>query len=109
MTIQAYQKAAASFGCYKDPIYPLMGLAEEAGEAIGKVAKHIRANGKLNSDAPDAPFVPALKKELGDCLWMIAETCTIYGLDLEEVMAENIAKLKDRKERGVLCGEGDNR
>lgn len=38
-------------------------------------------------------------------------TCygTVLGLDFEHVAKLNIAKLKSRKERGVLGGNGDNR
>ena len=50
-----------------------------------------------------------LSKELGDTMWMLAELCTNYGLDMGKVMAENIEKLTDRRERGVIDGEGDNR
>ena len=48
-------------------------------------------------------------KELGDVMWMVAELCTIYGLDMGKVMAENIDKLTDRRERGVIDGKGDDR
>ena len=40
---------------------------------------------------------------------MIAELCSLYGLELETVMDKNIAKLIDRRNRGVIVGEGDNR
>ena len=56
MEANDYQKSAHDFAMYKDNLYPILGLAEEAGEAAGKVAKHLRAVGRLNADAPDAPF-----------------------------------------------------
>lgn len=107
MTNEEYQSAAHSFACYKDNLYPVLGLAEEAGEAAGKIAKHLRKVGRLNADAPDAPFAPMFRKELGDCLWMIAELCTMFGWTLGEVMAENIAKLDERKATGTICGSGE--
>lgn len=57
----------------------------------------------------DVTFRSDLEKELGDCCWMIAELCSLYGLELETVMDKNIAKLTDRRNRGVIVGEGDNR
>lgn len=35
-------------------------------------------------------------KELGDCLWMIAEICTANEFKLEDVMIMNIEKLANR-------------
>jgi hypothetical protein len=40
---------------------------------------------------------------------MIAELCNLYDFKLQDVMQENIAKLTDRRNRGVIVGEGDNR
>lgn len=112
--------AFASYGC--NPMYPALGLAEEAGEVCGKVAKFIRKNcgvapfpewytaghvGTL-TDA-GRQFRSDLSKELGDVLWMVAELCTVYGLDIGDVMRGNLEKLADRKERGVIIGEGDDR
>ena len=109
MEANYYQKSAHGFAMYKDNLYPILGLAEEAGEAAGKIAKHLRAVGRLNADAPDAPFAESLKSEIGDICWFVAEICTMYGWTLSEVMEQNIAKLPDRMERGVIDGNGDNR
>lgn len=123
MNPNEYQKAAGEFATYGgNSMYPILGLAEEAGEVCGKVAKFIRkhngfvpALGVLRDNVPpqyiedEAAFRADLEKELGDCLWMIAEICTQYDLKLEDVMRKNIEKLTDRRNRGVIVGEGDNR
>lgn len=124
MNPKIYQDEAHKFAQYgENAMYPLLGLAEECGEVAGKVAKFIRKNMGFapatvsRNDYPsimdwnekNEEFKKNLSKELGDVCWMVAELCTVYGLDLEEVMEENIAKLADRKERGVIVGEGDNR
>lgn len=130
MNAVAYQKEAHKFATYGDNImYPALGLSEEAGEVAGKIAKFIRKHdgqspipdvdavnrmidgGDLNAGFMDDMnmFKSDIEKELGDVMWMVAELCTVYGLDLEEVMENNIAKLDDRKSRGVIVGEGDNR
>ena len=84
--------------------YDGLGLGE-AGEVQGKIKKIIRDNGGYIS----AESKIEIKKELGDCLWYIASMCDTLGLKMEDVAAENIEKLKSRKERGVLHGSGDNR
>ena len=123
MNTLEYQNKAHDFASYgENPMYPALGLAEEAGEVCGKIAKFIRKHGgtepmtaryelenKVTVTDDALKFRNDLSKELGDAMWMIAELCTVYGLDLGEVMAENIEKLTDRKKRGVIVGEGDNR
>lgn len=125
MEANDYQVKAHEFATYgANSMYPALGLAEEAGEVCGKVAKFIRKHdgrtprtGTLPPNAPrddgmwgdEFEFRANLSKELGDVCWMVAELCTMYGLDMYSVMEENIAKLTDRKARGVIVGSGDNR
>ena len=46
----------------------------------------------------------------GQLAWLLPyQVCTELDLSLEEVAAQNIAKLFDRLERGVIGGEGDVR
>jgi NTP pyrophosphatase (non-canonical NTP hydrolase) len=85
--------------------YPVMGLAEEAGEVCGKFAKAVRdENGVISDERKEA-----IKKELGDVCWFIAEISTLLDFNLEDVMQGNLDKLASRKARGVLHGSGDNR
>lgn len=122
MKINEYQEKAHEFSFYSVPsfvkqhgsivherkcsfVYPVMGLAEEAGEVSGKFAKIIRdKEGVISDEDRDA-----ISKELGDVCWMIAEICTVLDLNLEDVMQQNIDKLTDRRNRKVLSGSGDNR
>jgi len=50
-----------------------------------------------------------LLKELGDVLWYLNAMSEKLGSNLAEVAAINIAKLKDRQQRDVLRGDGDER
>lgn len=110
LEINEYQKRAHETADYLgmengDYRYPVMGLAEEAGEVSGKFAKAVRdANGIIDGERREA-----IKKELGDVCWFVAEISTLLGLTLEEVMQGNLDKLASRKERGVLHGSGDDR
>src|SRR5512136_2946680 len=76
-------------------IYPTLGLTNEAGEVAGKIKKIFRdKNGVIGEEAREA-----LKGELGDVLWYLAQVCTELNLSLDEVAERNIAKLYDRMER----------
>ncbi|MCA9971468.1 MAG: nucleoside triphosphate pyrophosphohydrolase family protein [Anaerolineales bacterium] len=86
-------------------VYPTLGLANEAGEVAGKVKKIFRDRGGQISPADRE----ALKYELGDVLWYLAQICTELDLTLEEVAAANLEKLFARLERGTIRGDGDHR
>ncbi len=86
-------------------IYPTLGLANEAGEVAGKVKKIFRDKDGLIGEAERE----ALKSELGDVLWYLAQVCTELDLSLDEVAGYNIEKLYSRLERGKIGGDGDNR
>jgi NTP pyrophosphatase (non-canonical NTP hydrolase) len=105
MDFSAYQQEAAKTAIYTDPTYPVLGLAEEAGEVAGIVAKALRDNSGMLT----AQHIERLQKELGDVLWMVAMVAYEYGIDLVEVAKVNINKLRDRQARGVLEGSGDDR
>lgn len=71
--------------------HAVMGLNSEAGEVAGIFQKSYQGH----NVSPEH-----LKKELGDCLWMIAEACEALGFAMEDVMDTNIQKLKLRYPEG---------
>jgi NTP pyrophosphatase (non-canonical NTP hydrolase) len=79
------------------------GLLAEAGEVAGIFQKIERG------DYTFAQAKQKLEKELGDCLWYLSETCTVIGVNLDQIAEINIAKLRDRKSRSVIHGSGDER
>lgn len=81
--------------------YLSTGLAAEAGEVCGKIAKTFRGDKPLDT--------AAVLDELGDVLWFISQLTTELNSTLEYVAATNIAKLADRSRRGVIKGDGDKR
>lgn len=87
-------------------VYPTLGLCGESGEVAEKIKKWLRDGG--GSVLPEEKL-ELLKKELGDVLWYLANLADDLGLSLQEIAELNIAKLVDRKNRGVLQGSGDNR
>lgn len=86
-------------------VYPTLGLTNEAGEVAGKIKKIFRDKGGQISEQDRQ----ALKAELGDVLWYLAQICTELDLSLEEVAQANLQKLFSRLERGQIRGDGDSR
>jgi NTP pyrophosphatase (non-canonical NTP hydrolase) len=102
---QKSRKTAAYPAIGHAVIYPTLGLVNEAGEVAGKIKKVFRdKDGQISPETREA-----LKAELGDVLWYIAQVCTELDLPLGEVAESNIVKLYDRLERGKIKGDGDNR
>ena len=109
MNFTDYQQKAKATAKYPvighGVIYPTLGLTNEAGEVAGKIKKVFRdKDGVISDETRDA-----LKAELGDVLWYLAQVATELNLSLDEVAEHNIAKLLDRQARGKIRGDGDNR
>jgi NTP pyrophosphatase (non-canonical NTP hydrolase) len=64
------------------------GLAEEAGEVLAIVRKHLYQGRPLDGEK--------LEMELGDALWCLAMTARAAGLSLESIAASNVRKLEER-------------
>ncbi|MDO4439100.1 MAG: nucleoside triphosphate pyrophosphohydrolase family protein [Eubacteriales bacterium] len=97
MTINEYQKLAMTTLnkelSEKDVlINGVMGLCGESGEAIDIVKKHLAQGHELDKSH--------LLEELGDIAWYLAETATVLGVDLEDILIANIEKLKKRYPQG---------
>ena len=105
-----YSKAITEFCIYPDAgegtdvelAYLTLGLASEAGEVAGLMKKDMR-------DQPEVFPIDKWESELGDCFWYLSRLVSALDLSLEDILEANYAKLKDRKERNVLGGSGDNR
>lgn len=80
--------------------HAVFGLTSEAGEVAGILQKEYQGH----------PFDEEhIKKELGDCLWMIAEACTALGFSMDDVMQTNIEKLRNRFPEGFSADRSLNR
>jgi NTP pyrophosphatase (non-canonical NTP hydrolase) len=64
------------------------GLAEEAGEVLSHVRKHVLQGRSLDKEA--------VTLELGDALWCLAITADTLGVSLADVARRNIEKLRSR-------------
>ena len=77
-----------------------LGLVGEAGEVAEKVKKFYRDN-TLDEGS--------IQKELGDVIFYWFAMHGALNLDPETTISTNMSKLRSRKERGTLRGNGDNR
>ncbi len=64
------------------------GLAEESGEILGLVRKHVYQAKPLD--------LAELEKELGDALWCLSVAAASAGLTLDRVATANVEKLRLR-------------
>ena len=79
------------------------GLFTDAALICGRVKKLLRG------DANSEDTVEAIRGYIGDIVRRIQSLAGQFEVTLEEVCERNLDKLFDRKERGVLKGDGDNR
>jgi NTP pyrophosphatase (non-canonical NTP hydrolase) len=77
------------------------GLAEEAGEVLGLVRKHLFMHHDLDT--------ARLATELGDALWCLTAAAGALGLSLEDIAAANLAKLRRRYPEGYTDQASVNR
>jgi NTP pyrophosphatase (non-canonical NTP hydrolase) len=105
MDFREYQRLAtrtARKGDFqKDLVNAALGLTGEAGEVADEVKKHVFHGHGLDAHK--------LKKELGDILWYVAWAASTLGLDLSEIAAANIDKLKKRYPNGFSESDSINR
>lgn len=71
-----------------DILHGALGISTEAGEILDAVKKSIFYGKPFD-------FVN-LQEEIGDCFWYLAILAKEAGMSFEDIMAQNIAKLKDR-------------
>jgi NTP pyrophosphatase (non-canonical NTP hydrolase) len=78
-----------------------MGLCGESGEVIDIVKKHLAQGHALDREK--------IIKELGDVAWYMAEIATVLDVELEDVLVQNIEKLKKRYPEGFSTEKSVNR
>lgn len=111
MNFNEYEKLASRTATFEGKVgeyklmYLCLGLAGETGEVIEKIKKVIRNDeGTISAEKREA-----IKQELGDVLWYLAQLARVCDLPFDDVAQANIEKLADRHKRGVIRSEGDTR
>lgn len=69
-----------------------LGIAGEAGDIASCIKKILFHKNKVIKDG--------IKENIGDTLWYAAMICNVFGWNLQEVLEENIEKLKARYPQG---------
>ena len=83
----------------------ILGLCGESGEVAELYKKFLRYDYGNNI----SQFENELKKELGDVFYYLVMICYEFGFDINEILEQNIKKLKSRKKRGKIRSKGNNR
>jgi NTP pyrophosphatase (non-canonical NTP hydrolase) len=108
MTFEEYQKFTDTTRLASSKpalVYTALGLAGESGEVAEKIKKVLRDHGgELNDDTR-----AAIRKEMGDVLWYLAQLARDCNLSLEEIAELNVQKLQSRWSRNQVHGSGDDR
>ncbi len=108
MNLNEYQKLCMNTAkVYNDREKELsnygLGVAGEAGDLAGCIKKTLFHKNDQTT---------GIRENIGDTMWYLAMLCNYFGWNLEEVLGENIAKLKTRYPQGFTekhAGRGGTR
>lgn len=68
-----------------------LGIAGEAGDVASCIKKTFVHNNDQRT---------GIKENIGDTLWYVAMICNFFGWDMQEILNENLEKLKKRYPNG---------
>jgi NTP pyrophosphatase (non-canonical NTP hydrolase) len=113
-SLNKYQRDAHATAIYPargtgDPgaiTYTILGLSGEVGELANKWKKFLRDENTYDNVNG---YKADLRAELGDVLWYVANLARELDVNLGDIAADNVHKLRSRAERNQLHGSGDNR
>lgn len=106
MDLDEYQKRTRETAVYPSEQgveYTSLGLNDESGEVAGAIKKYIRG------DYDEEELRSRIEGEAGDVLWYWVRLLDELDMSASEVMEANADKVFDRKDRGVIKGDGDKR
>lgn len=106
MDLDEYQERTQETAVYpsKEAInYLGLGLNDESGEVAGAIKKYMRG------DYDEDELRERVEGEAGDVLWYWVRLLDEMDIDASDAMEKNANKVLDRKERGVIRGDGDER
>jgi NTP pyrophosphatase (non-canonical NTP hydrolase) len=86
-TYKDFTRKTARYPKRREKEYLMLGLMNEAGEVGGAYKKEIR-------DRVDNTDL--IIDELGDVLWYLTRLCDVYGVEISELMVNNMDKLFNR-------------
>ena len=95
-TLKDYQKLCKlTAKKFDTPVHEIMtwglGIAGEAGDVASCIKKtYAHANDQRTG----------IRENIGDTLWYAASICNFFGWDMQEILNENVGKLKKRFPNG---------
>lgn len=92
-----YEEFVNEAADYQDAVYPVLGLAGEAGEFLELVKKAWREAGDEWWKVID---LEKAESELGDILWYLTRIADVLDLDLEGIATANVKKIMHRRKYG---------
>ena len=93
MDIKQYKEAAwrtsARLATFKDDAHHMLfGMLTEVGELADAFKKNLAYKKPLD-------YVN-IEEEVGDLMWYVINFCSVMGFNLEDILEQNIAKLRAR-------------
>lgn len=79
----------------------IFGANGELGEVTDILKKHLYQGHRIDKQH--------LAEEIGDTLFYIVNLCTVYNLDVEDILQANVDKLKKRFPNGFESDRSINR
>ena len=77
-----------------------LGIAGEAGDIAGCIKKTVSHNNDQRN---------GIRENIGDVMWYIATICNFFGWNLDDILEENVEKLKKRYPKGFFTEEDAKR
>lgn len=77
-----------------------LGIAGEAGDVASCIKKTISHKNDVRE---------GIKENIGDTMWYAAMICNFFGWDFEQILDENIEKLKKRYPEGFTFEEAQKK
>lgn len=78
-------------------------------QTIGKIQEILKKVARDKNWIPDAVDRDRLSILFSDLMYGVERECAIYSWNFSDILQQNVEKLADRMDRGVLQGSGDER
>lgn len=96
-----FQDNYAEYTVDKNKLNSTLGILVAINCCISDIAIYCLSSNKT--------LISELTDKANTLISLIKEICKMCNISIEDAMQKNIDKLKDRQERNVIKGEGDNR
>lgn len=99
--IDSYQRWVDSTCIYphnRNKLWNVLAMLSEAGEIAQLVEKEYRKGRTIDPEV--------MKDELGDIMWYLSRTASMYDLKLSDIQIRNIQKIEARLDAGEIVKDG---